>query len=388
MKIAFDVQPLVKVEKTGVAFSEFWTIKTLQKLYKNNDYFFNFFSMANHYKKEKQLISLFKIDNSKIDVCTYFHDFLYNSIGNILGIPYPFFFKNDVEITHFFNYFVPPGVKGKKIVTVHDMTFKAYPETMHIRNRFFLNHNLRISCERADKILTFSEFSKDEIIRYMHIDFDKIKVIPHGVDTDYFHPISNILEINAIKKKYKIEGEYFFYLGTMEPRKNLNRLIQAYKTLRLKYSELPKLIIAGRTGWLYKSIFNTVNELNLRDDIIFPGYIQSNDLIPLLCGAFCFVFPSLYEGFGLPLLEAMACGVPVVTSNVSSIPEVVGNAAITVNPLDIQEIANGIELLFLNKNVRTKFILRGHERVKRFTWQRTASMLMELYNNLLAEEKK
>lgn len=382
MNIAFDAQPLVQGNKTGISIYEEMIIKKMQELFYDNIYIFNYFAFPNKNRKYNRLIP-FKQKGSKIKVYTKFNAYVYNVIGNIFNIPYSRFFNDKVELTHFFGFFVPPGVHGKKIVTIYDMVYKAYPETMRYAIKLLFKLNLNKSCRRADKIITISEFSKDEIVRYLNINPDKISVVPCGVDLDYFRPIKDKSLIEGVKKKYKILNDYFLYLGTLEPRKNIERLIDAYNQLKRRYPDAPKLILAGQAGWLYKTIFEKVISLKLENDVLFFGYVPREDLVPLLCGAFAFVFPSLYEGFGIPALESMACGVPVLTSNVSSLPEVVGDAAIMVDPLSIDAINNGFEQLLIGEKLRIELSNRGLERARMFTWEKAASLTMDVYKSLL-----
>jgi glycosyltransferase involved in cell wall biosynthesis len=382
VKIAFDAQPLVQDNKTGVSIYEEMIIKKIQELFLDNTYTFNFFACPDENKKYDRLVS-FKQKGGKINGYTKFNAYIYDVIGNIFNIPYSFFFKDRVQLTHFFGFFVPPGISGKKVVTIYDMVYKVYPETMKYAIKLLFKLNLNKSCQRADKIITISEFSKNEIIRYLNVNPDKISVVPCGVDLEYFRPINDVSLIEEIKKKYKIPSEYFLYLGTLEPRKNIERLIDAYNQLKIRYSNIPKLVLAGQTGWLYKTIFEKVMNLQLENDVLFLGYVFREDLVPLLCGAFAFVFPSLYEGFGMPPLESMACGVPVLTSNVSSLPEVVGDAAIMVDPLSIDEISDGLEQLLTKEELRKELSIRGLERAKLFTWEKAACLTMHIYKSLL-----
>ena len=175
--------------------------------------------------------------------------------------------------------------------------------------------------------------------------------------------------IAAVCAKYGISGEYVLYVGTLQPRKNLIRLIEAFAALE---SRTLKLVIAGQKGWLYDRIFARARELDVEQRVIFPGYVAGADLPALLSGAQLFAFPSLYEGFGFPVLEAMACGVPVVCSNVSSLPEVAGDAALLVDPLDTGAWTTALERTLADEELRAELTTRGYAQVRRFSWQRAA----------------
>lgn len=297
---------------------------------------------------------------------------------NFIPVPYSFFFREKADATIFFNYAIPPGVKGRKIAFIHDMAYIACPETVRARTRNFLNLSMKRTCLRADKIVTISEFSKREIMKYLPVSEEKIEVISLGVDERRFHTGYTTEQKQKIVKKYRIPELYFLFLGTIEPRKNLERLICAYALLCKENDSVPHLVLAGRKGWLCESIFAAVKNLNLEGKIHFLGYVASEDLPVLLSGAELFLFPSLYEGFGLPILEAMACGVPVVTSNVASLPEVAGNAAVLVSPLEISSIKEGISLAFGDSKVRERLVSEGLEQVKKFSWEETAKKLWRL----------
>jgi glycosyltransferase involved in cell wall biosynthesis len=387
MQIAFDAFSLATSKKTGIAYCSIYTIKEMQKEYKDNFYIFNLFCIRNRKDKVNRLNDFIDKSNSNISVCYGVSYFLYMLINKIIPIPYSIFFPKQAQVTHFFDFFIPPGVNGKKVVTIYDMVFMAYPETMQKSAKLVHKLNNKISCKRADKIITISQFSKNEIIRYLNIDPEKIVIIPCGVDTEIYHPLKDVKLVEDIKKKYNVEAQYFLYLGTLEPRKNIERLIKAYKILKVKYPNAPKLVLAGGRGWLYKSIFEEIHTQKLENDVISLGYIPTEDIVPLYCGAIAFLFPSLYEGFGLPPLEAMACGVPVLTSNTSSLPEVVGDAALTVDPMKIEEIALGMERLLSDKNLRNNLSLLGIQRAKMFSWTNAAIKTIELYKNLVIKNK-
>ncbi|MDD3036230.1 MAG: glycosyltransferase family 1 protein, partial [Candidatus Saccharimonadaceae bacterium] len=314
--------------------------------------------------------------------CKWFHDAIYRMIWSFLPIPYSLFFPKDVDVTMFFNYVIPPGVKGRKVTIVYDMAYKAYPETVRKRTKDMLDIALKKSCKRADKIITISEFSKREIIKYLGIKEDKIVVMPCGVNYSLYHNAYTEEEVSVVTAKYDIKNKYLLYLGTLEPRKNINRLIQAYALIKNTVPDLPKLVLAGRKGWMYDNIFEIVKELKLEKDIIFTGYVDEKHTPILMKGAEIFLFPSLYEGFGMPPLEAMACGTPVLVSNVASLPEVVGDAGVLVDPLSTQSIRDGLELLLKNNELRIELSRKGLERVKTFSWDRSVEIVAHVFEEL------
>lgn len=380
VKIAFDGQLFLKGNKTGIGWCADNLIKSLSNS-KEYECQLNYF--AKGYSDEKlRNMDEYQERGIKLSECVWFNDVWYKMLWPFCRIPYHWFFGDDSEITQFFNYVIPPGVKGKKITIVHDMAHLACPETVRIKTKRWLDLTLNQSCKRADVILTVSEFSKQEIIKYMQIPEDKIIVMLPGVDLNLFRAdYSNKLVENS-KKKYRISGDYFLYLGTIEPRKNIQRIIDAYVLLRERIPDLPKLVLAGGKGWLCDSIYENVAKLN-NDDIIMTGYIDEEDSPLLISGARALLFPSLYEGFGTPPVEAMACGTPVISSNAASMPEVIGDAGVLVNPYSVEEISLAMERVLKDKDLCASLIQKGLERAKRYTWENSAATLKQVYKDLL-----
>ena len=270
-------------------------------------------------------------------------------------------------------------------MTVHDMVFKACPETVRKRTKFMLHSGLLKSMERADRIVTDSEFSKSEIIKYYPDFSQKIRVVPCGVDSEKFHPISDKAIIRAVCEKYQIDSEYFLYLGTIEPRKNLSRLLKAYSGFIQNYTHPPKLVLAGSKGWNFEDILNLIPEMNLQNLVILPEYVQDADVCPLMNGAIAFLFPSLYEGFGMPPLEAMACGTPVLVSDSASLPEVVGDSAL-ITKTEYASIERGMHRLYSDADLRKTLSLSGRKRAETLSWKHSAELLYHVYRELLPED--
>lgn len=380
MKIAFFAQVLVKGEKAGIAWNAYNMIQELLK-YTENTYQLDFFGMDSDTEKEQEVSKMLN-NRAIMNPCRFFHGKIYNMLSCILPIPYKCFFGRDAEITHFFNFYIPPGVQGKKIAVVHDMAYKTCPETVKRKTRILLELTLKNTCKRADIILTVSEFSKSEILKYIDVEEKKIKVIPNGVDLKLFHNKYSEQCIEEVKEKYHIWNDYFLYLGTLEPRKNIERIIEAYNSLKDKEKNLPVLVLAGGKGWMYDSIFSKVENLGIQDKIIFTGYVEEEEIPKLMCGAKALVFPSLYEGFGMPPIEAMACGTPVIVSEHGALEEVVGDAGIKVNPYSVQEIESAMRELLSNNELHQELSLRGLEKAKQYTWEKAAEQLNQLYQSL------
>jgi glycosyltransferase involved in cell wall biosynthesis len=381
MRIAFDVQLFLKGEKTGIAWCADNLIKELSQDSKN-EYQLNYFETIQARKKLSEL-DAYRRKGCMDNACKYFNDILYKILWSIVPISYSMFFGKQAQITQFFNYSIPPGVKGKKVTIIHDMAYKAIPDTVRKKTRKWLELTVPKSCDRADRIITVSEFSKSEIIKYLHIEEDKITVMPHGVNSNLFHSEYKLSQIQSVKEKYKIEGKYFLYLGTLEPRKNIERIIEAYSCFieRNQTMDVPSLVLAGRKGWMYDSIFEKVKQLELEDKVIFTGYVLEDEAPILMCGARCFIFASLYEGFGMPVIEAMSCGTPVITSNTTSLDEVGGKAAMKVNPLSVIEITKAMEA-FSDESTLNEYRIKGFNHASKYTWKAAASILANVYHEL------
>ncbi len=267
----------------------------------------------------------------------------------------------------------------KKIITVNDLGFYVFGHDFakgwHARHMKVM---LPWSIKHADCIIAISEATKKQIIDIFKAPADKIKVTYLGV-SEKFRIIQNKAEIHSVLKQNNITQPYIFFVGTMDPRKNLVRLIQAFKEVKKTKNGL-KLVIVGKRGELFTS---ELKNLIATGDIILPGYVGEEELVCLYNGASIFAFPSLYEGFGLPILEAMACGTPVITSNVYSMPEAAGDAALLVDPKNVAEITDAIIRLLDDQELRKKLIAAGLTRAKQFTWEKTARETLAIYQHVM-----
>jgi glycosyltransferase involved in cell wall biosynthesis len=380
VKIAFDALPLMG-RMTGIGYCEAGQVSAMTAMHPEDAFTLNYFAMR-HLNDRKADIQPYLRENVRAKH-VFCHPYLYRLVSTFLPLPYRWFFGKKVDVTHFFNYIVPPFVHGKTVVTVHDMVYRAYPETVRGRTRHMLDLGLVSSMRRADCIVTDSEFSKTEIIKYYPEFSGKIRVVPCGVDMQKFHPEQDAAKIAAMREAYGIPEEYFLYLGTLEPRKNLERLIDAYAAFAKNHENPPALVLAGGKGWLYDGIFARVQELGLEQNVLFTQYIDAHDLCALLSGALAFTFPSLYEGFGMPPLEAMACGTPVLVSDAASLPEVTGDCAVIVKADSTASIADGLERLYTDEALRRRLSVQGRERAEGFSWERSARMLYEIYEEIV-----
>ncbi len=377
MKINLELQPCLK-NKSGIGIYTYELAKLLQGK-DNIELSGNIFNFLNRNDISKDIEGL----NMNINLCTLFPYGVYRRVWNKVHINYNKLFNSHDELYHFFNFIVPPNITGKVITTIHDMTYILYPETMDKKNLKRITNDIDYSVNRSDKIITVSESSKNDIIKYLNVQPSKIEIVYNGVDYERFNKFYATEEKEEVKKKYSLPEKYILYMGTLEPRKNIESIVEGFYILKQKYRDDIKLVIAGKKGWLFESIFNLVEQLKLTEDIIFTDYVDEKDKPLIYNMAEIFVFPSLYEGFGIPVLEAMASEVPVITSNVSSLPEVAGDAALLVAPKDKESIAEQMHKILSNENLRKELVHKGKIQCRKFTWQDSADRLYEIYKEVL-----
>lgn len=281
-----------------------------------------------------------------------------------------------IDVVLWTNFLGAFSSKYKSIITIHDMAHHYYPEYAIPGNNRILPRYLRKHAHKADLILCVSENTKKDVIDILDIPEEKVWVTYNGVG-DEFRVIDNKNLLKDLRQRYKIPERFILFVGTVEPRKNLSMLVEAYHILNSRHRIKEPLVIAGGKGWKNEALRQSIKNLKLEDRIIFTGYVHDDDLPLLYNAATLFVYPSLYEGFGLPVVEAMACGTPVVTSNVSSLPEVAGEAALLVNPKDTEALASAIYRLLTDEDLRYKLRELGLQRAKRFTWESCAKKTIE-----------
>jgi glycosyltransferase involved in cell wall biosynthesis len=291
--------------------------------------------------------------------------------------------KNPVDVLHV-QYTAPPLAPCPVVATIHDLSFEHLPETFNRRSRAQLRLTVRHTARRAARILTLSEFSRRDISETYEIDLDRIAVTPAAA-SPHFARITSETELEGVREKYKIQRDYVLSLSSIQPRKNLVRLIEAYSYLRESHStgELPQLVLAGKKGWLESDVFRAANQSRVARDILFTGYVADADLPALYSGALCFVYPSYFEGFGLPVVEAMQCGTPVIVGNRTSLPEVVGDAGILIDPFNHKDLADAMAHLLSNPGARDELRELGIERAKTFNWLETARLTLQVYEQVV-----
>jgi glycosyltransferase involved in cell wall biosynthesis len=280
---------------------------------------------------------------------------------------------------------LPPLRRVKSVFTFHDAIYALFPKYHLPMNRIYLGLMMPRFLRRANAIITISECSRRDAVRLYGIAADRFHVIYEGVDPR-FQPVGQPERLQEVRRRYGLPAEYLLAVGTIEPRKNLSVLLDAFLAVRARSGRQGlRLVIVGKKGWLFQEFFRRLAELGLDDgkQVVFPGYVANEDLPAVYGGAACFVFPSIYEGFGLPVLEAMASGAPVVCSNTSSLPEVAGDAALMVQPDDAGGFAGAVERILADDDLRGELRARGLRRAAEFTWERTARQTMDVYAGVL-----
>ena len=296
--------------------------------------------------------------------------------------------RNPVDVLHV-QYTAPPLAPCPVVATIHDLSFEHLPETFNRRSRAQLRLTVRRTARKAAQILTLSEFSRRDIVDTYRIAPDRVSVTPAAASS-HFKPIEDETELRKIREIYGIERDYILSVSSIQPRKNLIRLIEAYSCLRGLRPEgkLPQLILVGKRGWLDNETFRAAQRHSANNDIAFTGYVAENDLSALYSGATCFVYPSFFEGFGLPVLEAMQCGAPVIAGNRTSIPEVVGNAGLLFDPFDANSLVQALTRVLDDSEYRAALRIQGLERAREFDWKQTARMTLQAYEKAVASKYK
>lgn len=285
----------------------------------------------------------------------------------------------DAYLTQYITpFFVPKKIKVMTII--HDVSFKVYKQFIKKSDLFFLNLLIPRSLKRADKIIAVSRFTRDEIIKAYKVDPEKVDWIHNAVADDFLNADLSEEKLKNVREKYKLPEKYILYLGTLQPRKNIPALIEAFNKID-KFDI--KLVVAGGRGHNFdRKIDETIEKYNLQNKIIFPGFIDEEDKPALMKLAEIFVFPSFYEGFGIPILEAFAVGTPVIASNISPHKEIAEYAALYFNPENFQDLAKIMNSLLSDENLRQNLIQKGSEQAKKFSWEKTAEKMLNIFQGI------
>jgi glycosyltransferase involved in cell wall biosynthesis len=375
----------IRDKPSGVAFYTYNLIKALLELENKDNYQIEIYRqpsvkswLKQNFETSENLQNLAKINYLPFPV----------TITNLLGKQLNYLFNLDqkylgkVDIIHGTDHYVYPHRQAKKIMTIHDLTFLKYP--------FYSNKIVKTYTERirncltyTDLIITFSENTKQDIIKFFSVNPDKIKITSEASRYHNNYLNSEIIENLKNNVNYNFNLPYILFVSTIEPRKNINNLVKAFNLLK-KQNQIPhQLVLIGQKGWNYENIFQEIECSKFKSEIHYLGYLNDELVALFYTLADVFVYPSFYEGFGLPVLEAMTLGSPVVTSNASSLPEVAGDAAIYINPEDYQSIAQGIYSIINDRNLRDNLINKGKNRANLYSWKRVAEETIKVYEYCL-----
>lgn len=383
MHIGIDVRCLAEGKRTGVQEYTLALLKELFETDQENKYilFFNAwqkatpdFSWATVYPHVT--LQVFHFPNKLLNLTLWYFGF--PKLDLLVGGTDVFFLPN-------LN-FSAVSKKTKLVVTAHDLSFELFPETFSWKQRLwhFFVHFRRLAVH-ADRILSVSQSTKENLIAKYHVSPEKITVIQSGIGEQFHLMDRNNPELLRIKQKYNLPYKFILYLGTFEPRKNILSLIQAYEALmKLENPTFSKynLVLAGTRGWKCEDIFEAIEESSYTEKILLPGFIDDVDKVALYNLASVFVYPSLYEGFGFPPLEAMACGVPVIASHASSLPEAVGDGGIMIDPYQPNELLQSLQAVISDPSLAQSLEEKGLLHAKGFSWKKTAEETLALFRSV------
>lgn len=384
MRIGIDARTILNPEKgeaIGVGHYTYQLIRNLLELDKKNEYILLF----DFHVREKD-IKKFTQPNVKIKFYPFsdYKKYLPGAYSEILGTAT--LSKENLDVLHSTSPHsrIPTGYRGKCIVTFHDLSIykipSCYPKISSAKEKAVYS----LMAKKADKIIAISKSTKRDIEDIFKTPSEKIDVIYSGLDKRFFE--ESKISSQKVLEKYGIIKKYVLFLGTLEPSKNITRLLEAFAKFKERANKQVggfdyQLVLAGKRGWLSQEYLRTIKDLGLGKDVIFTGYIVGDELVPLFKNSQFFIMPSLYEGFGMTVLESFATGTPAIISRVSSLPEIAGDAAYYVNPMNTDEIAEAMLKFSQDENLRSGFRAKGIEQVKKFDWQKTARETIEIYNS-------
>ncbi len=291
------------------------------------------------------------------------------------------------DVIHGPDFSLPPVLRARRVVTVHDLAFLTHPQCALPALVAYLNRVVPRAVQAADRIIAVSRTTADDLVERLDVPRDKIRVIHLGIDPS-FSASRDPEDVTLVSQRYELETPFVLAVSTIEPRKNYERLIEAFALASSSRDGPRMLVIAGRRGWLYDSVFTTVRRLGLGDRVRFLDYLSDGDLVALYRAAAAVAMPSIYEGFGIPVLEAMASGTPVVCSTAGSLPEVAGDAALLVDPEDVVGLAEALVRLVAEEPLRSTLIARGFARSRSFTWESAARAHVEVYHEAVGSRPR
>ena len=292
--------------------------------------------------------------------------------------------QRGADLLHQPAFSAPALFRGPVVVTVHDLIAVHFHQDIPLGSRLFFGRWMPFSYRFADHMIVISEHTKQDVMSLLRVPEQQLTVIYEAVDTS-FRPIHDAEAIARVQKKYNTGSRFLLHVGTLNPRKNLEFLVRVFAAVRTKVRTDWKLVITGKKGWYYEGLFETVRQLGLEHAVVFTGYVDDRDKPLLYNAASIFTFPSLYEGAGLPPLEAMSCGIPTISSDTSSLPEMVGKGGILLSPTDMQGWIKALVSLMTDASLRREYGGRGRKQARRFSWERTARETVKVYDRVYRE---
>ncbi len=384
MRIGIDCRKILnpsKGEAVGIGHYIYQLVRHLLKI-NTTDQFVLFFDKS----VEQRRLKKFKQDNVKIIffpfseyqnfVSRFYSDHLVSAILQ----------REKLDLYHSPCFNTLPPYQKKSVITVHDLTIFKCPELFCKKEYLEAQKIADIILPQVNKIIVPSHATKNDIIEMFSVNAQNIKVISHGLDKRFFKKATDE-QINAIKKKYSLQKKYILFLGTLDLRKNISGMLRAFKKFKERtIKDNYQLVLAGNPGKNIEQIKKEIKQLNLTKQVILPGYIEAEDLVPLFSGAVVFLFPTLYEGFGLPVIEAMASNCPVITSNTSALPEIVDGKALLVNPHSVSDIFKALIKIIDYPQLADDLRQAGKEWVKQFSWEETVKETLILYKQVFSNK--
>lgn len=363
MRVAIDANPMF-LTRAGIGSYTYHLVRQLIRLDEENQYF-----LYNTATKDRELDGLEQGKNAQV-VC--FARIFSSWMAR----------KDRIDVYHGTSYQLWAQGKAGSVVSIHDLALMRFPEfSKRLLGEHWSNYKTRKTLQQATKVIVGSQNTANDILEFYQIPVEKIRVIYYGVGEEFFFcPDADLRK--SVRARLTIpSGDYILYVGGSDPRKNLDRLLEAFSILLRKVQPIT-LVVTGGMGRRGEEIYQRISNLNLERNVVLTGHLPAQDLRLLYSGARLFVYPSLYEGFGIPVLEAMASGVPVITSNTSSLPEVAGDAAYLIDPYDVPALTDAIEKVLQDENLARSLQAKGLQRAKAFSWERTARQTLEVYKDV------
>jgi glycosyltransferase involved in cell wall biosynthesis len=295
--------------------------------------------------------------------------------------------QHGIDLFHFPAFIASLRSEIPSVVTIHDLCFLLFPETFSWLRRHYYRYIIPRSIDRCDAVIADSDSTRRDIIEHIGAGNIRIQTVHLGVDPVRFYNVADTSVRERVRERYDLPRDFILYVGTLEPRKNIPRLIRAFAYGIVSKGLPHDLVIAGRKGWLFKEIFREVRTLGLEQRVHFPGFVDPSDLAPLYSMARALAYPSLYEGFGLPCLEAMSCGTPVIVSDRSSLPELVGDCALLVDPMSVDAIAGALNKVCADEDCHKRLAERGPRHASHFSWLTTAKNTVAVYLRTVEEAR-